>query len=45
VLWECEIKAANEEQLTTIVDRIVEWLASDTEVLQLPHSRTQLSDQ
>lgn len=42
ILWECEIKSAGNEQILSVVDQIVEWLDSDSMVLNLPHSRTQV---
>jgi len=41
VLWECEVKGADEEHLTEVTDSLTKWLNGKESVLFIPDSRTQ----
>lgn len=41
LLWECEIKRADEARRLEVVSRISEWLDSESAEIHLPHSRVQ----
>ena len=41
LLWECEIKGANEEHLNTVIESISEWLSGEENFLFIPDGRTQ----
>ena len=46
LLWECEIKGANEERLDRVIESISKWLKGEESSLFIPDSRTQaISDQ
>jgi DNA mismatch endonuclease, patch repair protein len=43
VLWECEIRTADEERLEEVIERITEWLIGHEPTLFLPNMNTQCS--
>jgi len=41
LLWECEIKGANEEHLNRVTESISKWLNGEESSLFIPDDRTQ----
>lgn len=41
ILWECEVKSAGETRRREVICRIMDWLASESAEIHIPHSRFQ----
>lgn len=41
ILWECEVKGVGEVRRFEVVNRVMDWLKSESSEVDIPHSRTQ----